>query len=82
MALKTVVVTGFGPFRDYCVNASWEVAKLLPKTGIADELNINLVTLNIPVSYSDVDQIVPKLWDEYKPTVMQFISILNTINSM
>lgn len=75
MAPKTVVVTGFGLFRDYSVNASWEVAQLLPKTGIIDELNINLVTLNIPVSYRDVDQIVPKIWDEYKPTVMPFISI-------
>lgn len=82
MASKTVVVTGFGLFRDYCVNASWEVAKLLPKTGIADELNINLVTLNIPVSYRDVDQIVPNIWDEYKPTVMHIISIFHSINSV
>lgn len=69
MASKTVVVTGFGLFRDYKVNASWEVAKVLPKTGIANELNINLITINIPVSYQDVDQIVPSLWSQHKPDV-------------
>lgn len=69
MSSNTVVVTGFGLFGDYQVNASWEVARLLPKTGIADELNINLVTINVPVSYKDVDQIVPDLWDQYKPVV-------------
>lgn len=66
---KTVVVTGFGLFRDYKVNASWEVAQALHKTGIDKNLNINLVTINIPVSYKDVDQIVPELWAQHKPVV-------------
>jgi len=69
MTQKTVVVTGFGLFRDYKVNASWEVARLLPETGITQELNINLVTINIPVSYKDVDQIVPALWIQHEPDV-------------
>lgn len=69
MIPKTVVVTGFGLFRDHIVNASWEVARVLPETGIAEELNINLVTINIPVSYKDVDQIVPTLWVQYEPAV-------------
>lgn len=69
MATKTVVVTGFGPFRDYQLNASWEIAQELPKTDIAKELNINLVTVHIPVSYKDVDHIVPTLWSQHKPDV-------------
>lgn len=69
MASKTVVVTGFGLFRDYQVNASWEVAQELHKTDITKELNINLVTVNIPVSYKDVDQTVPTLWSQHKPDV-------------
>jgi len=69
MTLKTVVVTGFGLFRDYKVNASWEVARVLPDTCIAEELNINLVTINIPVSYKDVDKIVPILWVQHEPAV-------------
>lgn len=69
MASKTVVVTGFGLFRDYQVNASWEVAQELLKTGITKDLNINLITVNVPVSYKDVDQIVPTLWSQHKPDV-------------
>jgi len=76
MAVKTVVVTGFGLFRNYDVNASWEVARILPNIGIAEELNINLVTRNIPVSYNDVDQIVPILWAEYKPVVSMILNII------
>lgn len=73
MTQKTVVVTGFGLFRDLTVNASWEVARLLPETGIIEELNINLVTVNIPVSYKDVDQIVPTLWGQHEPAVSYVI---------
>lgn len=69
MPKSTVVVTGFGIFRDYEVNPSWEVARKLPETGIAEELNINLVTVNVPVSYEDVDQTVPKLWAQHNPAV-------------
>lgn len=69
MPSKTVVVTGFGLFQNYEVNASWEVARALPETGLAKELNVNLITINIPVSYKDVDRMVPTLWDRHKPTV-------------
>ncbi|XP_060860805.1 pyroglutamyl-peptidase 1 isoform X2 [Metopolophium dirhodum] len=75
MTPKTVVVTGFGLFRDYKVNASWEVARVLPETGIAEELNINLVTINIPVSYKDVDQIVPTLWVQHEPALMVHLGV-------
>ncbi|XP_008182323.1 pyroglutamyl-peptidase 1-like isoform X2 [Acyrthosiphon pisum] len=75
MTPKTVVVTGFGLFRDYIVNASWEVARVLPETGIAEELNINLVTVNIPVSYKDVDQIVPTLWVQHEPALMVHLGV-------
>lgn len=69
MAQKTIVVTGFGTFRDYKVNPSWEVARVLHTTGIIEELDINLITINIPVCYEDVDQIVPTLWSQHKPVV-------------
>lgn len=69
MAARTVVVTGFGPFRDYAVNASWEVARALPGTGLAEQLNVDLVTALVPVSYGDVDRIVPALWDRHRPSV-------------
>ncbi|XP_050432616.1 pyroglutamyl-peptidase 1 [Adelges cooleyi] len=75
MSPKTVIVTGFGLFRQYTVNASWEIAKVLPETGIDKELNINLVTVEIPVSYNDVDVIVPKLWADYNPILMVHLGV-------
>lgn len=69
MTQNTVVVTGFGIFRDYVVNPSWEVARSLHSTNIIDELRINLVTTCIPVSYQDVDQMVPELWSQHEPVV-------------
>lgn len=82
MTPRTVVVTGFGIFRNYKVNASWEVAQVLPETGIADELNINLVTINIPVSYKDVDQIVPALWDQHKPSLMVHLGVSHLVKTL
>jgi pyroglutamyl-peptidase len=59
----TVLVTGFGPFRHYRVNASWEAVKLLEMD------DVNLVKREVPVSYEEVDRVIPKLWEEYNPTL-------------
>ncbi|VVC34320.1 Hypothetical protein CINCED_3A022994 [Cinara cedri] len=75
MALKTVVVTGFGLFRDYTMNPSWEIAQKLHTTGIIEELNINLITTCIPVCYKDVDQIVPLLWFQHEPALMVHLGV-------
>jgi pyroglutamyl-peptidase len=64
-----VLVTGFGPFGEHKINASWESVKLLPGTDIEKELGIQLVTVEIPVEYSYVQQNIPALWDVYKPQV-------------
>lgn len=75
MAQKTVVVTGFGLFRDYTMNPSWEIAQELHTTGIIEELDINLITTCIPVCYKDVDQIVPLLWSQHEPVVSRFLYV-------
>ncbi|RWS31229.1 hypothetical protein B4U80_07139 [Leptotrombidium deliense] len=59
----TVLLTGFGPFRDYKVNSSWEAVKLVHMD------NVNLVKEEIPVVYNYVDEFIPKLWQKHKPTV-------------
>lgn len=72
-----VVITGFGPFGIHSKNASWEAVKLLPHMNIEEECDISLVIVEIPVAYDDVDQIVPQLWEKYKPIVIFiFISIV------
>lgn len=64
-----VLVTGFGPFANHPVNASWEAVKLMNKEAIEDKHRIELVTLEIPVTYHNVDEFVPALWETHEPKV-------------
>lgn len=68
-ARNTVIVTGFGPFGKHTTNASWEAVKLLPTLNLAQELGVQLVTEQIPVSYVDVGSKIPRLWRDYNPLV-------------
>jgi len=68
-----VLVTGFGPFGDHNVNASWEAVKELEKIGVAH--NINLVTVEVPVVYEAVKELVPTLWLEYKPQLVVHVGV-------
>lgn len=61
-----VIVTGFGPFGEHKVNASWEAVKLLKKAKLD---NAAIVVEEIPVIYSHVHEKVPLLWKKYDPKV-------------
>lgn len=67
-----VVITGFGPFRDHSENPSWSAIK-------DDQLHIdrpvNLVFQHVEVSYKAVDEIVPRLWEKYRPIMMVHIGL-------
>lgn len=65
---KTVVVTGFGPFGEHDVNASWVAVQELQRLGLKDD--IELVTKCLPVLYDTVDTTVPVLWKEHDPVLM------------
>jgi pyroglutamyl-peptidase len=70
-----VLVTGFGPFSHYTVNPSWLAVKplhntVIPQTPVDDDDEgvgprpnrpIHITALEIPVSYEDVLEVVPKL---------------------
>lgn len=63
--MKTILVTGFGLFRDYKINASWEAVKLLP-----DEIDeFKLIKIEVPVVYDIVETKIPALWKEHDPEV-------------
>ncbi|KAK7431089.1 hypothetical protein QQZ08_002370 [Neonectria magnoliae] len=77
----TVLVTGFGPFREqYPVNPSWEIAKdlpsYLPPLRAKDPNSRHAVHLPdvrilvypepIRVNYKVVRELVPSLWETYK----------------
>lgn len=54
----------------HSVNASWIAVAELSKTGLGKEAaNVNLVTKEIQVEYQTVSELVPKLWETYKPQV-------------
>lgn len=82
MEMEKVLVTGFGPFGEHKINASWETVKLLPS------LNKNVVELivqEIPVTYKDVDEKIKILWETYKPTVRRtylFLNLKTKLNSI
>lgn len=63
----TVLLTGFGLFRDYSHNSSSEVVKALASTGIP---GTRLITQEVPVEYGHVSTVVPELWQKYKPDLV------------
>ncbi|XP_061720707.1 pyroglutamyl-peptidase 1 [Cydia pomonella] len=77
-----VLVTGFGPFLGHPVNASWEAVKLMNKEVLEKEHNIELVTLELPVTYSNVDEFVPALWDTHEPKLMIHVGVSRLAESL
>lgn len=67
----TILVTGFGPFRNHAINASWEAVKLLPDLMNKHQKSssIKLVIEEIPVVYTYVADRVKELSKEHKPSV-------------
>ena len=69
--VEAVIVTGFGPFGNHGVNASMEAVKLLSTLEIEKELNIKLITQEIPVEYDYVKNSIPKMWELHRPKVIE-----------
>lgn len=71
------LVTGFGPFGDHNVNASWAAVKELEKLYVKSNKfdNVKLVIEEIPVSYEDVSTRVPELWKEHDPIVVLHVGV-------
>ncbi|KAK9872462.1 hypothetical protein WA026_017931 [Henosepilachna vigintioctopunctata] len=68
---KNILVTGFGPFGNHPINASWEAVKLLP-----DEfLGHKVVKCQIPVSYTDVENKIPQMWSSLKPELVVHVGV-------
>ena len=78
-----VLITGFGPFGNHVINASWEAVKELKKlcTNSQEMVDVEIIIKEIPVSYQDVAACLPKLWKEYKPMVNFYLrSTYNLMN--
>ncbi|XP_066540324.1 pyroglutamyl-peptidase 1 isoform X1 [Hoplias malabaricus] len=70
---ELVVVTGFGPFRQHLVNASWEAAKGLKRAGLGEGTDIDIA--EIPVSYAKARQALVEIWQRMKPKVAVHLGI-------
>lgn len=73
----TALVTGFGPFDNHVINASWEAVKELSNLSATSEQlkDVKVIVKEIPVSYDGVVDNVSKLWNEYKPTVILHVGV-------
>ncbi|KAM9377035.1 pyroglutamyl-peptidase 1 isoform 2-T2 [Pholidichthys leucotaenia] len=61
----TVVVTGFGPFRQLLVNPSWEAARRLKAVGLGKKTDVYIK--EVPVSYVKAQKIIAELWQTMAP---------------
>ncbi|XP_039988215.1 pyroglutamyl-peptidase 1 [Xiphias gladius] len=62
---ETVVVTGFGPFRQFLVNPSWKAAQGLKLVGLGERTDVYIK--EVPVSYAKTQQIIAELWQTLNP---------------
>ncbi|KAM3959444.1 pyroglutamyl-peptidase 1 [Aphomia sociella] len=70
-----ILVTGFGPFFNHPVNASWEAVKLMNKEEIEKKHKVELVQIEIPVTYENVDEFVPAIWETHEPKLMLHVGV-------
>jgi len=68
-----IVVTGFGLFRDYTVNASWEAVKGLPEIWTDDQNT--LIIEEIPVEYEFIQKNVPEKWEDQRPDFVVHVGV-------
>ena len=67
MEQQTVLLTGFGPFYNHPVNASWEIVKKIKQLWSNEVVNLEI--REIPVVYSEVSSRVPNLYGELHPSL-------------
>ena len=71
-----ILVTGFGPFHQHKVNASWEAVKDLVSLGVkhkGEEIPVEI--REVPVIYEIVSKLIPELWDEFKPRLCVHVGV-------
>ncbi|XP_009319766.1 PREDICTED: pyroglutamyl-peptidase 1-like isoform X2 [Pygoscelis adeliae] len=77
---NTVVVTGFGPFRQYLVNSSWEAVKELSKRGLGK--NIDLRIMQLPVVYQKAKEQVFMIWTTLQPLLTVHVGLASSAKAI
>ncbi|KAB5535807.1 hypothetical protein PHYPO_G00122160 [Pangasianodon hypophthalmus] len=70
---KTVIVTGFGPFGEHAVNASWVAVQELKELGLGPTVDLHVT--EVPVEYQAVQNLLPALWDQYHPQLVVHVGV-------
>ncbi|XP_066460689.1 pyroglutamyl-peptidase 1 isoform X1 [Eleutherodactylus coqui] len=68
-----VVVTGFGPFGEHAVNASWVAVQELDKLGLGDRVELHIY--EVPVEYRTVQRLIPDLWIKHRPQLIVHVGV-------
>lgn len=63
-----IQITGFGPFGEHSINASWIAVQNVKKRNLLADLDVHIQ--EIPVDYQEVSQVVPALWKQKNPQVL------------
>ncbi|PSN44877.1 Pyroglutamyl-peptidase 1 [Blattella germanica] len=72
---ETILVTGFGPFGEHKINASWECVRLLPTLNVEEEFGVKLVVKEVPVTYKYVSEHIPSFWKELDPMLVVHVGV-------
>ncbi|TNN42709.1 Pyroglutamyl-peptidase 1 [Liparis tanakae] len=70
---RTVVVTGFEPFGEHTVNASWVAVQELKKLGLGGEVDLHVS--EVPVEYQRVQSLVPTLLKKHHPLLVVHVGV-------
>ncbi|XP_061183507.1 pyroglutamyl-peptidase 1-like isoform X1 [Saccostrea echinata] len=77
---RTVLITGFGPFGEHSVNASWVAVQNLKRRNLLPDVNVHIE--EIPVDYQEVSQIVTELWEREDPLLMVHVGVSDFVNKI
>nr|XP_036859667.1 pyroglutamyl-peptidase 1 isoform X3 [Manis javanica] len=70
---KATHLTGFGPFGEHTVNASWIAVQELEKLGLGDSVDLHVY--EIPVEYKTVQRLIPALWEKHSPQLVVHVGV-------
>ncbi|XP_014637030.1 PREDICTED: pyroglutamyl-peptidase 1 [Ceratotherium simum simum] len=72
-ACALAVSSGFGPFGEHTVNASWIAVQELEKLGLGDSVDLHVY--EIPVEYKTVQRLIPALWEKHSPQLVVHVGV-------
>ncbi|KAG7521611.1 pyroglutamyl-peptidase 1-like [Solea senegalensis] len=70
---ETVVITGFGPFRQFWVNPSWRAAQDLKLCGLGERIEVHIK--EIPVSYVQSQHVIAEIWQTLNPKFVVHLGV-------